>query len=102
MEKKLERLDKRIERIKAELANLGEMRPGSLTRQKRGEAGTYYQLSYTHIGKGRTEYVRPEFAPQIKKQIANYRRFRRLIETWVNLEIERSKTKMELEKKKAT
>lgn len=102
MEKKLERLDKRIERIKAELEKLGEMRPGSLTRQKRGEAGTYYQLSYTHMGKGRTEYVRPEFAPQIKKQIANYRRFRKLIETWVNLEIERSKTKMELEKKKTT
>lgn len=102
METKLERMEERIKRIKAELAEVGEMRPGSLTRQKRGEAGTYYQLSYTHMGKGRTEYIRPESAPEIKKQIANYRRFKKLTEKWVNLEIERSKTRMELEKKKAT
>ena len=101
MEKKLARLKQRIEWIKAELAELGEMRPGSLTLQKRGSAGTYYQLSYTHMGKGRTEYVRPEFAPEIKKQIAAYRRFKKLIEEWVNLEIERSRIKMEIDKKKA-
>ena len=91
MEKKRGRLRERIERIKAELADLGEMRPGSLTSQKRGPSGTYYQLSYTHRGKGRTEYVRPEFAQQIKKQIAAYRRFKKLIDDWVDLEIERSK-----------
>lgn len=102
MEKKLESLDKRIEQIKAELSEIGEMRPGSLSRQNRGVSGTYYQLSYTHMGKGRTEYIRPEFAPQIKKQIANYRRFKKLIDKWINLEIERSKIKMEIEKKNST
>ncbi|MCX5840532.1 MAG: hypothetical protein NTY16_03555 [Deltaproteobacteria bacterium] len=101
MKNKLARLSRRIEGIKAELAEVGEMRPGSLTCQKRGASGTYYQLSYTHRGKGRTEYVRPEFAPEIKKQIASYRRFKNLIEEWVNLEIERSRIKMEIDKKKA-
>ena len=83
------------------MADLGEMRPGSLTRQQRGSSGTYYQLSYTHLGRGHTEYVRPEFVPEIKKQIANYRRFRKLMEGWVNLEIKHSKIKMEVEKQKA-
>jgi len=101
MEKKLTRLKERIEEIKAKLADVGEMRPGSLTLQKRGVAGAYYQLSYTHRGKGRTEYIRPEFAPEIKRQIANYRRFKKLIEEWMNLEIERSRMKMEIDKKKA-
>ena len=100
MEKELIKLEKRIEKIKVKLAGTGEMRPGSLTMQKRGSSRTYYQLSYTHRGKGRTEYVRPEFAEQIKKQIETYRRFKKLIDEWVDMEIECSKIKMEIEKKK--
>jgi len=102
VEKEFLKLGERIMRIKEELMKLGELRPGSLTLQKRGASGTYYQLSYTHLGKGRTEYIRPEFAKEIKKQIATYRRFKKLVEEWVNLEIERSKIKMEMDKKKAT
>ena len=100
MERELIKLEKRIEKIKAKVAGMGEMRPGSLTMQKRGAAKIYYQLSYTHRGKGRTEYVRPEFAREIKKQIAAYRRFKKLIDEWVDMEIERSKIKMEIQKKK--
>jgi hypothetical protein len=100
MEKELIKLEKRIEKIKAKVAGTGAMRPGSLTMQKRGGAKTYYQLSYTHRGKGRTEYVRPEFAQEIKTQNAAYRRFKKLIDEWVDLEIERSKIKMKIEKGK--
>jgi len=100
MEKELIKLEKRIAKLKAKLAEIGEMRPGSLTRQKRGAAKTYYQLSYTHRGKGRTEYVRPEFAREIKKQIATYRRFKKMIDELVDMEIERSKIKMEIEKQR--
>jgi len=102
MERKFKKLRARIGEIKAELADIGELRPGSLTRQNRGASGTYYQLSYTHRGKGRTEYVRPEFAPEIKKQIVAYRRFKKLIDEWVDLEIESSRIKMEIEKKRET
>ena len=55
-----EKIRKRIERIKAELAGIDEMRTGSLTRQYKDTArqrGAYYQLSYTHQMKSRTEYV---------------------------------------------
>ncbi len=100
MEQELIKLERRIEKIKAKLAGIGEMRPGSLTLQKRGGSKTYYQLSYTHRGKGRTEYVRPEFAREIKAQIATYRRFKKMMDEWVDLEIERSKIKMEIEKKR--
>lgn len=100
MEKKLMVIKEKIEKIKAQLNTIGEMRPGSLTKQKRGASGTYYQLSYTHKGRGRTEYVRPEFASGIKKQVANYRQFKKMIDQWVELEIERSKIKMKIEMKK--
>lgn len=99
MERELQKVEKRIQRIKSGLASIEAMRPGSLTRQKRGESGTYYQLSYTHRGKGRTEYIRKEFSKEIKKQIANYRRFKGMIDELIDLEIERSKIKMKIEKK---
>ena len=47
---RLKQIEKRIERIKSELAKIGVMRPGSLTRQYKDpqrQTGAYYQLSYT-------------------------------------------------------
>jgi len=73
------------------------MRPGSLTCQYRNpqdKVGPYYQLSYTHKMKSHTEYVRPEFVPQIGEQIAEYKRFRVLVNQWVELAIELSKMQM--------
>jgi hypothetical protein len=95
----LKKVEKRIEKIKAGIVEIEAMRPGSLTRQKRGDSGTYYQLSYTHRGKGRTEYIRKEFAKEIKKEIANYRKFKDMIDELIDLEIECSKIKMKIEKK---
>lgn len=100
MENELKNLQKRIETIKKRIASMDAMRPGSLTRQKRGESGTYYQLSYTHRGKGRTEYIREEFAEEIRRQIKNYKKFRELTDELIDLEIERSKIRMKVEKKK--
>jgi hypothetical protein len=73
------------------------MRPGSLTRQYRNpgdKLGPYYQLSYTHTMKSRTEYVRVEFVDQLREQIAEYKRFKKLVEEWVALGIEQSKLQM--------
>jgi hypothetical protein len=55
------------------------MRPGSLSVQTRSWGGEYCQLSYTHQGKGRTEYVPMEKRNEVERQIANYRKFRELI-----------------------
>ena len=96
-DKKLRELEKRIEQIKRELQQITEMRPGSLTRQYRipqDKVGPYYQLSYTHKMKSHTEYVRKEFVTEIRKQIAQYRRFKRLVQQWVDLAIEHSQVQM--------
>ena len=88
----LAQVSKRIAAIKAELATIGEMRPGSLTRQykdPKNRRGAYYQLSYTRDMKSRTEYVPRERVGEVRRQIANYKRFRSLVDQWVKLSIER-------------
>jgi hypothetical protein len=84
---------RRIEKIKQALANLGDMRPGSLSTQTRSWGGQYAQLSYTHLGKGHTEYVPPERLKEVKRQLDNYRKFKDLTQEWVTLAIELCKLK---------
>ena len=92
MDKTLQ-MARRIEKIKKALADLGDMRPGSLSTQTRSWGGQYGQLSYTHLGKGHTEYVPPERVSEVKRQIANYRKFKDLTQEWVTLAIELCKLK---------
>lgn len=98
-EKRIAQIDQRIEKIKAALATLGEMRPGSLTRQfKDPEAGTgaYYQLSFTLEMKSRTDYIPRQCVTQVRRQVANYKRFKALSAEWVALGIERSRLQIKL------
>jgi hypothetical protein len=83
-----------IEAVKRKLAGLGGMRPGSLTIQSRKWGGEYCQLSYTHRGKGHTEYIPKESRKMVERQTANYRRFKELIQKWVDAEIELCKLKL--------
>ena len=84
-------IERRIVKLKESLTALGEMRPGSLSVQTRRWGGQYHQLSYTHLGKGRTEYIPKERLPRVRRQLANYKKFKELTEEWVTLEIERCK-----------
>jgi hypothetical protein len=98
-EKHIAQIDQRIEKIKTALMALGEMRPGSLTRQfKDPEAGTgaYYQLSFTLEMKSRTDYIPRQCVAQIRRQVANYKRFKALSAEWVALGIERSRLEIKL------
>ena len=99
-ERKIRRIDERIVRIKEALQETGPMRPGSLTRQYRdpkARSGPYWQISYTRRMKSRTEYVRPEWVAQTRRQIAAYKRFKRWVDEWVNLGIARSQLLMRIE-----
>ena len=92
--KRLTQIDGRIKEIKTALAQIGAMRPGSLTRQykdPRTQRGPYYQLSYTLDMKSRTEYIRREHLPEVRRQISAYKRFKTLTSQWVALSIERSR-----------
>ena len=90
---KSKQIERRIAKIKQALADLGEMRPGSLSTQTRSWGGQYCQLSYTHLGKGHTQYIPQERIKEVKRQLANYRKFRDLTQEWVTLAIELCKLK---------
>jgi hypothetical protein len=100
---RIREIEKQIAKIKKELQAIGPMRPGSLTRQFRvpqKKLGPFYQLSYMHKMKSRTEYVRPQFLRPISSQIATYKRFKKLVEKWIELSIAHSKLTLDFEKKK--
>jgi len=98
----LDRWQERIRGIKQELLELGEMRPGALSEQynvcgkpgcrckdKRApkKHGPYYQISYTHLGKSTSEFVKRDRVPEVRKQLARYAKFRRLTQEWVTLSL---------------
>jgi hypothetical protein len=88
---------KRIESIKAQLAGIDNMRPGSLTRQykdPKNRTGAYYQLSYTRDMRSRTDYVPRDYVPELRREIKNYKRFKALTDQWVALSIEQSRLMM--------
>jgi len=96
----IQKHEQRIQQIKAELAALGPMRPGSLSKQYNvcgkpncrckdpehpQRHGPYYQLSWVHRGKSTTQFIRRPLLPEVRAQIATYNTFRKLTEEWVSL-----------------
>jgi hypothetical protein len=101
-QRKLDRLEEAIQGIKREIGKLGALRPGSLSKQARKtktKYGAYWHLSYTHRGKGHTQYIRDTFVSQVKAEVSNFKRFRKLIDRLIALSIERSQLKMKTDKK---
>jgi len=97
MSKTLSQLEEAIERIKGELMVLGPMRPGSLSRQYRDpktKKRPFHQISYTYKGQGRSEYARAENLAQIRRETANFKRFRKLTEQWVDLSLKASQLRI--------
>jgi len=90
-------LERKIGKIKEELMKLGDMRPGSLSVQTRSWGGEYGQLSYTHKGKGRTEYVSKKRHKDVAAQIAEFKKFRELTQEWVDLAIDLCKLKYKID-----
>jgi hypothetical protein len=99
----ISQIERKIEHLKRQLAELGPMHPGSLSEQynvcgKSGcrckdpknpqKHGPYYQLSFTWRGKSRTRFVRAERLAGVREKIANYKRFRELTDEWVDLVVE--------------
>ena len=104
-QKKIRRIEERIDKIKETLMEIGPLRPGSLTRQykdPRQHTGGYWQISYTRQMKSRTEYVRQEWVKDLRRQIATHKRLKRLIDQWIDLSIEHSRLTMQTTEPKAT
>lgn len=102
MGKSLSQIEEKVAGIKQKLMGVGEMRPGSLTHQyhkPKEKKGGFYQISYTHKMRSKTEYVRPEFVKDLRDQIASFKDFKRLIQQWTDLAIEHSRLKIAAAKK---
>ena len=83
------------------MMTIGEMRPGSLTYQyqrPKEKKGGFCQISYTYRMKSKSEYVKAEFVQDLKGQIATFKRFKKLIQQWVDLALQHSKIKIKLAK----
>jgi hypothetical protein len=92
-QRRLRQIESEIDGIKKEIAELAILRPGTLTRQykdPRNKRGPYYQVSYTHQTRSRTQYVRKASVAQVRREIRDYERLKGLIERWVSLGIEHS------------
>lgn len=101
--KKIEKARNRIEKIKQRLLKLGDMRPGTLSKQYNvcnkhnckckdknnpKRHGPYYQLSYTRKGKSKTEFVKEVFLADVKMQVKNYELFKKLVDEMIEASIE--------------
>ena len=101
-------LQDRIQKIKQQIAALGDIRPGALSQQYnvcgnptcRCKAtppvkhGPYYQISFTWKGKSRSQFVRDDDAQEASRQLENYRQLRELVDEWVTLAVELSQLRM--------
>jgi hypothetical protein len=96
-------IERRMVAIKRSLTKLGPMHPGSLSEQynvcgklrcrckdpqKPRRHGPYYQLSFTWRGKSTSRFVRPERVTEMRHKVENYKRFRELVNEWVDLAVE--------------
>ena len=113
MDTKLEaRIERQIEKIKRDLAALGELRPGSLSTQYNvcgspgcrckasppEKHGPYYQVSYTRKGKSSSKFVKKKDLPVIRKQLKNYERMKLLMDRWIDLATELSNLRLAKDK----
>lgn len=98
----LKELQDRVQGIKQQLAELGPMRPGSLSEQYNvcgnptcrckdpenpKKHGPYHQLSFTHQGKSTTEFVKADEVSEVRQQLENHRTFKALSREWVDLSV---------------
>ena len=97
-------MQRQIEKLKRDLAAVGDLRSGSLSTQYnvcgspgcRCKAdppvkhGPYYQVSYTRKGKSSTKFVKKEDLATVRKQLKNYERMKLLMQKWIDLAMELS------------
>ncbi len=90
----LQKNEAKIRSLLARIAKLGPMRPGALSVQYRNpmqRKSPFHQLSYTHKGRSRSEYVRPENLCAVRKEVGTYKKFRHLVMQLTELSLQTSR-----------
>ena len=111
---KIKQLETRIIKIKCALQEIGDMHPGSLSKQYNicGQAGCrckdpinpkkhgpYDQLSYVLHGKSTSRFIKHENIEEVRQQVANYKKFKALTDSWKTTSAEMTKLKLDMAKK---
>ncbi len=92
-------LERQIAKIKQKISSIDDLRRGSLSEQYNicgtpgckckatppTKHGPYYQLSFTKNGRSSTKFVSRKNIRDVKLQVKNYTRLRKLIERWLEL-----------------
>ncbi len=106
-------MEAHVRRVKEEIVSLGRLRPGSLSKQYNvcgktdcrcketppKKHGPYYQLSFTRRGKSTTRFVRRGYVTAIKEELRNYKRLKKLIDKWIELEMRLSQLRLDAARK---
>lgn len=90
----LGKIEKDIRRLQQRIASIDNLRPGTLSVQYRDpleQKTPFNQISYTHQGRSRSEYVRPENLDAVRGEIDAYKQFKTLCAQLVDLSIQASR-----------
>jgi len=97
------RLERQIETLRGRLLALGPLHPGSISEQyhvcrnpgcccmhphRPQRHGPYHKLAYVHRGRPVCRFVRSACLREIQKRLANYKKFRGIIDRWIALSIQ--------------
>jgi hypothetical protein len=99
---------RQIERVKGQLAALGDLRPGSLSTQYNvcgtpgcrckatppEKHGPYYQVSFTRKGKSSSKFVRKEDLNTVRRELKNYGVMKTLVDRWIEMATELSNLRL--------
>ena len=99
---------RQIERVKGQLAALGDLRPGSLSTQYNvcgtpgcrckatppEKHGPYYQVSFTRKGKSSSKFVRKEDLNTVRRELKNYEVMKTLVDRWIEMATELSNLRL--------
>ena len=99
---------RKIERVRGQIAALGDLRPGSLSTQYNvcgtpgcrckatlpEKHGPYYQVSFTRKGKSSSKFVRKEDLAAVRRELKNYAVMKTMVDRWIDLATELSNLRL--------
>lgn len=112
MNSKIRALERRVQRVKQKLVDLGELHPGTLSEQYNvcgnptcrckatppQKHGPYYQLSWTRQRKSTTRFIQRGQLPTVRRSLRNYKAMRKLVDQWIDASAELTRLRLDDER----
>jgi hypothetical protein len=110
MDKRIQSLEKKIDSVRKQIFEIGDLRPGSISEQYNvcgtpnchckadppKKHGPYFQLSYTRKGRSRSRFIKPDHLSRIKSEVKSYRKLKALVDEWIDLSTQLSDIRLKL------